>query len=436
MRRLRIAAVLAVAVGTAVAVLVAPAAAETPPQTPPGTAPLAAPVWLCKPGLPGNLCGQDAAGNPAGPVHYPDGAAVDIDTTQVAADGSTRVVALPRVANPPVDCFYVYPTIDIVANPPLQIGSLPPAPRDEELAVMLAQAGQLSGQCRMFAPVYRQDTLLALGVSLLLGNGGFHGPGFADVQQAFTDYWTHDNVDPATGKRRGIVFVGHSQGSAALSTLMQNLVDGRPEVQRQLVSAVLLGGGVQVPVQGAPGPGSTFQHIPACTRPTPAAPVPTGCVVAFSSYMATAGSAPAANGLARNTAPGQRTLCTNPAALLTGTDPGASGPLQTAMPTRTLVRGNALNPNGHLAVPLFGLSLTTYPTGFAGYSGLLRGHCAFTGDATTNQSWFQVDNGTALFPASTSTAAIGLHVADYSVAFGDLSRLVAAQAAAWPAPTG
>ncbi|MFW8745780.1 DUF3089 domain-containing protein, partial [Mesorhizobium japonicum] len=149
----------------------------------------------CYPGQPGDACGQDALGRLTAPAAgvYPDGSTVPLTTTLVTGSG-TGVVSAPS-STPPVDCFYAYPTVDLVSNPVLQVGSLPPSARPEETAVMLAQVEQLAGVCRLFVPLYRQSTLLQLGASGVLGTDPYPGPGFADVQQAWDDYWAHDNVD-------------------------------------------------------------------------------------------------------------------------------------------------------------------------------------------------------------------------------------------------
>src|ERR1019366_6745611 len=48
-------------------------------------------VWLCRPGMANNPC----SGN--------------LDTTVLEADGSTHVESAHAAADPPIDCFYVYP---------------------------------------------------------------------------------------------------------------------------------------------------------------------------------------------------------------------------------------------------------------------------------------------------------------------------------------
>lgn len=408
------------------------AAAGAPPAT--AGDPLADPVWLCKPGMPANPCNQDASGNPVespGLVRYPDGGVVTLDSTLTGG----QVEHFVSEPDPPVDCFYVYPTVDLVANPLLQLGSIPPAARPNEAAVMFAQAAQFTGQCRMFAPLYRQATLPDLAVGTILGADAYLGPGFADVRQAWDYYWQHDNLDPRTGQRRGVILLGHSQGSVAIERLIQSSIDGNPDVTRQLVSAVLLGGAVQVPTGGVAGggddPDSTFQHLPLCRRGS-GLQVPVGCVVAYSSYTPAAGTAPGSGTLAWSNKPGHQIACVNPAALLRGDDAGTTTSLDAYMPTRSLVQGNLLNPNGHLALVLLGYNLMDYATGFAHYPSTLTGQCRYAPGAGGSSSWLHITGGDFL-PASASTSPLGLHVADYNLTLGNLKALLTAQSTAWKA---
>src|SRR5260221_8946481 len=72
-------------------------------------------------------------------------------------------------SDPRVDCFYVYPTVDLLPNPLLQAGNLPPTPQDDEMAVTLAQAARFSGVCRLFVPVYRQTSLVEVAAGVITG---------------------------------------------------------------------------------------------------------------------------------------------------------------------------------------------------------------------------------------------------------------------------
>jgi hypothetical protein len=80
---------------------------------------------------------------------------------------------------------------------------------------------------------------------------------------------------------------------------------------------------------------------------------------------------------------------------------------------------------------MLGSTPPDYPTGFARYPATLTGQCSFTQDSSGNSTWLQVTGGDALFPSSTKTSTVGLHVVDYNVALGDLVNLVSAQSTAW-----
>lgn len=404
------------------------------------TQPLAETVWLCRPGMTGNPCNQDAEGSPqtttdgAYTQRYVSGAPQTLDTTVHTPDGTTTEPYTPP-GNSAVDCFYVYPTVDTTSNPPLRIGSLPPVPQDVEMAVTLAQVSRLAQHCRLFVPVYRQASLIEVGLGFL-GLTPDTATGAGDVLDAWDDYWAHDNTDPATGKRRGVVLLGHSQGSAAVVNLIRQRMDDTPAVRDHLVSAIVLGGNVQVPDGRPDGGGSdadaTFQHVPACERASAQAPLPTGCVVAYSAYDLPEGQHPAPDAVfSRSTTPGHHILCVDPAALLRGDAPGAVGPLDTYLPTRRLLQGSLLAPNGHLALVMSGFTLPDDPTGYARYPGTVTGGCASARDSVGTADWLQLATGQSLFPDSARTSGLGLHVADFNVAQGDLIRLVAAQSAAW-----
>ena len=75
------------------------------------------------------------------------------------------------------------------------------------------------------------------------GGGGFalsKGPQYDDVRDAWRHYLEHDN------RGRGVVLIGHSQGSFILTELIRQEIDGKP-VQSRLVSALLLGATFAVP---------------------------------------------------------------------------------------------------------------------------------------------------------------------------------------------
>ena len=87
---------------------------------------------------------------------------------------------------------------------------------------------------------------------------------YDSVALAWHDYLAHFN----DGKP--IVLLGHSQGSAILIELLQREVDNDPAMRPRLVSALILGGNVEVPAGGASGRRSPTSR-PAGPPPRPAA---------------------------------------------------------------------------------------------------------------------------------------------------------------------
>ena len=99
----------------------------------------AATTWLCKPGANPNPC------------------VGSLQTTVIDSSGQSHVENPKNAKKPPIDCFYVYPTVsDDRASTPIS----PSTPR--RLSIAQYQASRFSQRCRVFAPMYRQLTLQAL----------------------------------------------------------------------------------------------------------------------------------------------------------------------------------------------------------------------------------------------------------------------------------
>jgi hypothetical protein len=307
--------------------------------------------------------------------------------------------------NPPIDCFYVYPTVSgqPTVNANLAIGV-------RERLVAAAQASRFSQVCRVYAPVYRQITLTALAHPARITRANAL-VAYDGVQAAFRDYLAHYN------RGRGIVFIGHSQGATILIRLLKQEVDRSPALRRRLVSALLLGGDVTVPRGRSVG--GDFAHIPACGSSSE-----TGCVVAYSSFSR---KPPANSQFGRTTsdagvrllAPADRSrdlriMCVNPASPAGGTAP--LDPYLPALALAFLSHGRG----------------PTVRTPWVSFPGEYSGRCESSGNAT----WLQITRtgGRAdRRPPLTELrdAAIGLHVLDLNIALGNLVRLVREQAAAY-----
>ncbi|WP_374668685.1 DUF3089 domain-containing protein [Ramlibacter sp.] len=234
-------------------------------------------AWLCRPGR-SDACSTEQA------------------MTRIAADGTRTVVTFKPAADAPIDCFYVYPTISQDPNPHSTLQAGP-----GELRAVAQQFAPFASVCRPFAPMYRQVTLAGLRAAMM-GNPAGINPELpvADVQAAWRHYLARDN------QGRGVVLIGHSQGSRMLTELLKRDVEGQP-AQRRVVSALLIGSNVLVPT-GA-DTGGTLRSMPVCTSGTQ-----TGCVVAYTTFRASA-PPPANTRFGRSTVAGTEVACTDPVRL-------------------------------------------------------------------------------------------------------------------------
>jgi pimeloyl-ACP methyl ester carboxylesterase len=300
-----------------------------------------------------------------------------------------------------VDCFYVYPTVsaETAANADLTIQAT-------EIAVARAQAERFSRVCRVWAPMYRQQTLADLTRSGLSGDPTAVRIAYASVLSAWRDYLAHDN------NGRPVVFIGHSQGAAILIRLLASQIDPVAARRTQMISAIILGGNVQV-IAGR-DTGGSFQHIPACRSATQQ-----HCVIAYSSFNrpppATSLFGRPGQGVSlqsgQRTKVGQQVLCTNPAALAGGI--GTLDPYFLAV-GRT-VRGRPID-----------TPWVTYPNMYAA-------RC----DTADGATWVQITHIGGVGDVRPLVKPLqgpdwGLHVDDVNIALGNLVTIVAQQTHAEP----
>jgi hypothetical protein len=344
-------------------------------------------VWLCEPGIAHDPCTSDRS------------------AALVSAGGHTRIQNPVGGQHQPIDCFYVYPTVSSqpTVNADLHIDRA-------EINVAKAQASRFSQVCRVYAPMYRQLTLRAIGGGI---DAQAAATAYLDVQRAWRDYLAHDNHG------RGVVLIGHSQGAGMLTTLVQHEIDANPSARRRIVAAYLLGGNVVVP-EGK-DVGGDFEHVPACRSRAQ-----TGCVVAFSTFD----QPPPANSLfgrvgggrlanARADAASSRILCVNPAALR-----GGAADVRAYFPTHLNL--------GALGTSLPADALAKVKQPWVAYPGLFRARCEDEGGA----SWLQVDEQRTARDVRPHLVdslgpTWGLHLIDANIAAGDLVSLAAAQGQAW-----
>ncbi|WP_174299881.1 DUF3089 domain-containing protein [Caulobacter sp. S45] len=223
--------------------------ATAQPSTPPLPDYANPAAWVCRPG-------EETA------------CTTGLDAMVITADGARTPQTFQPAADPPIDCFYVYPT---VSQEPTAYADMAASP--EVVATVRSQAGRLTSRCRLYAPIYRQ--LTSAGLDQILGSNrpiDWSRP-YADVRAAWRWYMAHDNHG------RGVVIVGHSQGTILLQQLIAEEIDGKP-AQKRLVGAFLAGDPALSVPHGA-RVGGTFKSTPLC-----AAAGEVGCVYVWADYVA------------------------------------------------------------------------------------------------------------------------------------------------------
>jgi Protein of unknown function (DUF3089) len=267
-------------------------------------------TWLCKPGIENNPCESS------------------LETTVELSNGGSFVEHPKDAANPPIDCFYVYPTVSsqFTANANLEIDP-------EERQIAIDQASRFSQTCKVYAPIYPQLTIPALNTP------GAVTPetaaiAYIGVATAFAEYLGRYNHG------RGILLIGHSQGAAMLTQLIKEQFDpATPQgaaLRHLLVGADLLGGNILVPKGKTVG--GSFKNVPACRLVGQ-----THCVVAYSSFLK---EPPNPSNFGRVGSPllglgggpseeeleNDEVLCTNPAAFSFNSQPGWANRFESTSP--------------------------------------------------------------------------------------------------------
>src|SRR5690348_8798665 len=154
--------------------------------------------WLCLPGR-SDICSRPLATTALNPNGY-------------GSNGQSNVAK-----DPPLDCFYVYPT---VSRDQGMNSDLKPA---EETGAAQVQFARFAGVCRTFAPLYRQMTLGA--VAAFAAGADIREAGelaYRDVLAAWRNYLATRN------NGRPFVLIGHSQGSLMLQMLIAREIENNP----------------------------------------------------------------------------------------------------------------------------------------------------------------------------------------------------------------
>lgn len=328
--------------------------------------------WLCRPDLATDVCRDD------------------LSMSTLEPDGTATPADLEVATDPPLDCFYVYPTINFSGEGD---NDMDMSDTGAEQVVVDLQAAPFSSVCNVYAPVYRQVFLDALRES-----GDAVDLAYGDVVDSFEYYMANWNDG------RPVVLIGHSQGSLLLTRLIQEEFEQDQALLDQLELALLIGAWVEVPEDADTG--GTFTTVPLCRSATDAS-----CVIAYNSVAA---DDPAPGIWGQTSSPDMVRACTNPAALETG----GPSPLQSIMGTAGETFSTAA---GAVAVPTFYVHL----------DGLVTGQCTATAEGTVFAISASPDDAADVRDVAhllTPLGVGGLHTKDMNLAMGDLLALVGAHA--------
>lgn len=370
------------------------AMAQTPPNPAPAVDYKDPAAWLCRPGR------ADACST------------ADETATIVRADGATSIETFKPDADPPIDCFYVYPTVSRDPG-----GNATMAIEPEEIQVVKQQFARFAARCRTYAPVYRQVTLTALSAAMA-GHpmAADRALAYRDVADAWRAYLANDN------KGRGVVLIGHSQGSGVLIELVKREIEGSP-AQAKVISVILGGARLQVPV--GKDVGGDFKSIPLCRSSSQI-----GCAMNFASFRSD--NPPPANArFGGSSGAGLEAACTNPAALS-----GGVGALHAY-----LASGAERIAATQQAQPAWTRPPTPITTPFVRAPGLLSAECARAGDHV----WLSISIHKDPLGRRTDEIAgdvivggrilqdWGLHLIDMNLVMGNLLDIVRDETAAYQA---
>lgn len=337
-------------------------------------------AWACRPDVQGDACD------------------LDLTAVEVFPDGTTKTIPFTPAAAPAIDCFYVYPTVDMGLRAGLHEDL-----SDNEKAFQTAgiQAARFAEVCRIYAPLYRQVRIGTYGASATVRDFYLEAA-YKDVEAAFDHYLAHDNAG------RPFVLVSHSQGSHMVSRLIRRRIETNPALLERLVVALPIGGHLGTDDGGRTG--GSFTKVPVC-----ASKEEQGCVVAYRSY------APGASNLGRDQSlmEGKVGVCVHPG------NPGSNETTSLSrayFPTR-LRRGGTL-PEGIAEKAPFVL-----------YRDFYEARCVAHGDVRVlevrpRQTAGDVRQNPIDFDTVMTRSVLGLHVYDMQFGMGDLIDLVRIKAEA------
>ena len=339
--------------------------------------------WLCLPGR-------------------KDTCSTALPTTALSPNGYGSTGLSSVAKDPPLDCFYVYPTVstDSGMNSDMNAG------REEKLAAE-TQFARFASVCRTFAPIYRQMTLGAVAAYSAGANiDAAAALAYRDVLAAWRNYIATRSAG------RPFVLVGHSQGSLMLQMLIAREIEKDPALATRMKLAIIPGFNVLVPAGKLVG--GTFKKTPLCSRPGQ-----TGCVMAWSSFREK-NEPPQGAMFGYAAEPGMTVGCANPAL------PGSHDWVK--LDSYWFTRSTLPVPGGPIQWSKEGQPSTPYVR----TEGLVSGKCVNDGprgylSIRTNHApsdkWTdRIGGEVGLF--GMFLPGWGMHLADMAVAQGDLIRQV------------
>jgi Protein of unknown function (DUF3089) len=215
------------------------------------------------------------------------------------------------------------------------------------------------------------------------------------VDQAWAYYLAHYNHG------RGVVLIGHSQGSGMLYGLLKGVIEPRPTQRRLIISVI---------IPGTPVGGDSFKHFTRCRSRSQ-----TGCIVNWDAYWAN--QPPGAGSVFGHVLSGsQPAQCVNPADLN-----GDPAPLQSIFSASSTHAFNDPSLDASIKTPWIELP------------GIVNGQCTVQGGygfmaITSNATASDVRVQDLRLP---SLSSIGLHISDVDLVEGNLISLVRQEGASF-----
>lgn len=336
--------------------------------------------WACRPDVDGDAC---------------DG---DLTAVEVLPNGTTQRVTHQPAPAPKIDCFYIYPTVDLNVLAGLHQNI---QDKSEPYKTTALQAARLSEVCRVFAPLYRQVTI---GTYLTASEdrGLCFDVAYDDVRRAFEHYLQNDN------QGRGFVIYGHSQGGQITSRLVRERIETDSALRARLVAALPIGW--PIGTDASQSTGGSFKTVPICKTKQEL-----GCAMGYRTYAA-------GNVFPTDSAQfseGSVSVCTLPS------DPASS---QTTL-SRSYFPSN-LDSGG-----MFPASIASQAP-YVLYRRMYKARCVSQGSSKAMEVSLAQEAGDARpnplnFSSLILAGSNGTHILDVQFTEGDLIDVIAAKAAAY-----